>query len=167
MPLENVKNWSKTDQNWPKNIKILAHWPKNISKVRKVPQNSYSLQKTQDLPSKSYWRSPNLLGTSCPGAATISSSGSKPKKLLTFNMHSQRISRLESRLFCLPGSQKGFPLCPQSRAPSTPVMQSRNLCSNTEGEYISFNRRQCIAKILLSTKKAGLTLNILLRVPKN
>lgn len=75
MRLENVQNWPKNEQNWPKNVENQANCPQNIQKVRKLLQNSYSGQKTRDFPLKSYCWSPNLLGTSCLGAATISSSG--------------------------------------------------------------------------------------------
>ena len=57
----------------PKVLRIRQYWPKNIPKVRKLMQKSYSRQKVRDFPSKSYCWSPNLLGTPCPGAATISS----------------------------------------------------------------------------------------------
>ena len=57
----------------PKISKFSQNWPKNIQNLCKLPQNSYSRQKVRDLDSKSYCWSSNLLGTSCPGAATISS----------------------------------------------------------------------------------------------
>ena len=44
---------------------------KNIQNVLKLPSKSYSWQKVRDIPSKSYCWSLNLLGTRCPGAATI------------------------------------------------------------------------------------------------
>ena len=71
MQLENVQNWSKNDQNLPKNVKNQANWPKNFQKVRKLLQNFYSQQKARDMPSKSYCWSQNLMGTSCLGANTI------------------------------------------------------------------------------------------------
>ena len=61
--------------------------------MRKLLQKSYPRQKTRDLASKSYCWSPNLLGTPCLGAATISSSGAlysyrgykiKPSVVLSF-----------------------------------------------------------------------------------
>ena len=42
---------------------------------KKLLQNSYSGQKTQDFPLKSYCCSPNLLGSSFPASHTISTSG--------------------------------------------------------------------------------------------
>ena len=59
MQLENV-------QNWPKNVEIHANWPKNMQKVCKLLQKSYSWQKAQDLHSKFYCLSSNLLGISVP-----------------------------------------------------------------------------------------------------
>ena len=74
MWLENVQKGPKNDQKHPKNVENQANWPKNIQKVHKLLQKFYSQQKARELPSKSYCWSSNLLGTSCLGAATISSS---------------------------------------------------------------------------------------------
>ena len=74
MKLKYVQNWSKYDQNQPKNDKNQANWPRNIQKVRKLLQKSYSWQTARELPSKSYYWPPNLVGTMCLGAATICSS---------------------------------------------------------------------------------------------
>ena len=54
-------------------ISVIFCW-ESRQKVRKLPPKFYSRQKIRYLPWKSYCLSLNLLGTSCPGAATICSS---------------------------------------------------------------------------------------------
>ena len=48
---------------------------KPAQKIGELPSKSYSWEKVRDISSKSYCWSLNLLGTRCPGAATICSSG--------------------------------------------------------------------------------------------
>ena len=72
--INTVKKSSKSDQklpNWPKNVKNQANWKKNIPKLLNLLQKSYSQKKVQNLPSKSYYWSLNLLCTLCLGADTI------------------------------------------------------------------------------------------------
>ena len=63
-------------KNYPKLFKI----SKTLSRIQKVLElfsKSCYCQKVRDISSKSYCWSPNLLGTRCPGAATICSSGAE------------------------------------------------------------------------------------------
>ena len=85
MWLESVQNRPKNDQNQPKNVENQANWPKNIQKVHKLLQNSYSGQKPWDFPLKPYCWSPNLLGSSCPTADTICTSGAIWYSLCNFD----------------------------------------------------------------------------------
>ena len=79
MRLEKVQNRPEYDQNQPKNVKNQANWTKNIQKSISYCKNSTHDKKVWEFPSKSYYWSSNLLGTSCLGSATICSSEVKSK----------------------------------------------------------------------------------------
>ena len=66
-----------THNSRPANNSIRQIWQID----QKLLKNPYSQQKTRDLPSKSYCWSQNLLGTSCLGANTISTSAQQ----ITYN----------------------------------------------------------------------------------
>jgi len=73
---------------------------KSILKVLDFPSKSYSRQKMRDITSRSYCWSLNLLGTRCPGAATICSSVLQRKM-------SNRVNR--GKICLLKGGNRFYP----------------------------------------------------------
>ena len=67
---KSVKKCPKSIVKFPNSVQECP----NHTKMVELPSKSYSWKKVRDIPSRSYCWSLNLLGTRCPGAATICSS---------------------------------------------------------------------------------------------